>query len=84
VPGSGAVFVDVGRFVFDFEDGLVFLKGMHPFFEGDVEASARRSAEPSLRAADDPPKVEPRVALEPAARCRKHRGGAVRWRDDDS
>lgn len=37
VPGSGAVFLDVGRYVFDFEDGLVFLKGRHQFFEGDFE-----------------------------------------------
>lgn len=38
VPGSGAVLLNIGRFVFDFEDGLVFLKGDQQFFEGDLEA----------------------------------------------
>jgi hypothetical protein len=37
-PGAGALFVDVGRFVFDFSDGLVFLKGQHQFFDSDFEA----------------------------------------------
>jgi hypothetical protein len=37
VPGSGAVFLDVGRFIIDFDEGLVFLKGRHQFFEGDLE-----------------------------------------------
>jgi hypothetical protein len=38
VPGSGAVLLNIGRFVFDFEEGLVFLKGNQQFFEGDLEA----------------------------------------------
>jgi hypothetical protein len=37
VPGSGAVFLDVGRFIIDFDEGLVFLAGRHQFFEGDLE-----------------------------------------------
>jgi hypothetical protein len=38
VPGSGAVFLDVGRVIFDFDEvRLVFLAGQHQFFEGDVE-----------------------------------------------
>src|SRR5215211_9222205 len=37
VPGSGAVFLDVGRVIFDFDEvRLVFLAGQHQFFEGDV------------------------------------------------
>ena len=36
VPGEGAFFFDVGKFVIDFEDGLVFLAGRHhAFFEED-------------------------------------------------
>ena len=38
VPGVGALFLDIGRFVIDFNDGLVFLKGRHQFFGGDVGA----------------------------------------------
>jgi hypothetical protein len=38
VPGAGALFLDVGRFTIDFEDGLVFLKGRHQYFEGDFAA----------------------------------------------
>ena len=38
VPGSGAVLLNVGRFVLDFEDGLVFLKGNQQCFEGDLDA----------------------------------------------
>jgi hypothetical protein len=37
VPGSGAVFLDVGRFIIDFDEGLVFLAGQHQFFEGDLD-----------------------------------------------
>ena len=36
VPGSGAVFLDVGKFIIDFEDGLQFLAGRHDFFDGDL------------------------------------------------
>ena len=35
VPGGGAVFLDVGRFVFTFDDELVFAAGQHDFFAGD-------------------------------------------------
>ena len=36
VPGQGAFFFDVGKYIIDFEDGLVFLAGRHhAFFEGD-------------------------------------------------
>ena len=36
VPGEGAFFFDVGKFVISFEDGLVFLAGSHhAFFEED-------------------------------------------------
>ncbi len=36
VPGEGAFFFDVGKYVIDFEEGLVFLAGSHhAFFEGD-------------------------------------------------
>ena len=36
VPGEGAFFFDVGKFIIDFEDGLVFLAGSrHAFFEED-------------------------------------------------
>jgi hypothetical protein len=37
VPGSGAVFLDVGRYIIDFDEGLVFLAGQHQFFEGDLD-----------------------------------------------
>lgn len=36
VPGAGAVFLDVGRFVFTFEGSLVFAAGQHDFFAGDL------------------------------------------------
>jgi len=36
VPGAGAVFLDVGRLVFTFDDGLVFVAGQHDFFAGDL------------------------------------------------
>ena len=36
VPGLGTVFVDVGRIILDFETGLVFIKGQHQYFGGDV------------------------------------------------
>ena len=36
VSGEGAFFFDVGKFILDFEDGLVFLAGSHhAFFEED-------------------------------------------------
>lgn len=36
VPGEGAFFFDVGKFILDFEDGLVFLAASHhAFFEED-------------------------------------------------
>ena len=36
VPGEGAFFFDVGKFVIDFDEGLVFLAGSHhAFFDGD-------------------------------------------------
>jgi hypothetical protein len=38
MPGAGVVLLDVGRFVIDFDEGFVFLKGRHQFFEGDVDA----------------------------------------------
>ena len=38
VPGMGAVFVDIGKFVIDFDDGLIFLAGRHDFFDGDSAA----------------------------------------------
>jgi len=37
VPGSGAIFLDVGRYIIDFDEGLVFLAGQHQFFEGDFD-----------------------------------------------
>jgi hypothetical protein len=37
VPGSGAVLLDVGRFIFDFDEGIVFLAGQHQVIEGDLE-----------------------------------------------
>jgi hypothetical protein len=38
VPGEGAFFFDVGKFVLDFEEGIVFLAGSHhAFFEGDYD-----------------------------------------------
>jgi hypothetical protein len=34
VPGLGVVFFDVGKFIIDFDEGLVFLAGHHhAFFE---------------------------------------------------
>jgi hypothetical protein len=36
IPGLGAVFIDVGKFIIDFDDGLVFLAGRHDFFSGDT------------------------------------------------
>jgi hypothetical protein len=38
VPGAGAVFLDVGKFIISFETGLEFLAGRHDFFDGDVAA----------------------------------------------
>jgi hypothetical protein len=38
LPGAGAVFLDVGKFVLRFGEGVVFLAGRHDFFEGDTEA----------------------------------------------
>lgn len=36
VPGEGAFFFDVGKYIIDFEDGLTFLAGRHhAFFEED-------------------------------------------------
>ena len=36
IPGEGAFFFDVGKYIIDFEDGLIFLAGRHhAFFEGD-------------------------------------------------
>jgi hypothetical protein len=36
VPGEGAFFFDVGKYIISFEDGLVFLAGTHhAFFEED-------------------------------------------------
>ena len=36
VPGLGVVFFDVGKFIIDFDEGLVFLAGHHhAFFEED-------------------------------------------------
>jgi len=38
VPGEGAFFFDVGKFIIDFEEGLVFLAGSHhAFFEEDYD-----------------------------------------------
>jgi hypothetical protein len=38
VPGVGAFFFDVGKFIIDFQQGLVFLAGSHhAFFEGDYD-----------------------------------------------
>jgi hypothetical protein len=39
VPGLGVVFFDVGKFVIDFDQGLVFLAGSHhAYFEEDYAA----------------------------------------------
>jgi hypothetical protein len=39
VPGLGVVFFDVGKFIIDFDDGLVFLAGRHhAFLEEDYAA----------------------------------------------
>jgi hypothetical protein len=35
VPGAGVVLLDVGRFVFTFDGGLVFVAGQHEFLAGD-------------------------------------------------
>ena len=38
VPGEGAFFFDVGKYIIDFEEGLVFLAGSHhAFFEEDYD-----------------------------------------------
>lgn len=38
VPGKGAFFFDVGKFIIDFEEGLVFLAGSHhAFFDEDYD-----------------------------------------------
>jgi hypothetical protein len=38
VPGEGAFFFDVGKYIIDFEEGLVFLAGTHhAFFEEDYD-----------------------------------------------
>lgn len=38
-PGLGVVFFDVGKFVIDFDEGLVFLAGhLHAFFTEDYDA----------------------------------------------
>lgn len=38
VPGEGVFFFDVGKFVLDFEEGIVFLAGSHhAFFEEDYD-----------------------------------------------
>lgn len=38
LPGEGAFFFDVGKYVFDFDEGLVFLAGKnHGFIEEDYE-----------------------------------------------
>jgi len=47
VPGAGAVFLDVGKFIIDFENGLEFLAGRHDFFDGDVAALCAVLAEPA-------------------------------------
>ena len=38
LPGSGAVFLDVGKFIISFETGLEFLAGRHDYFDGDTAA----------------------------------------------
>lgn len=38
VPGAGAVFLDVGRVVFERGTGIVFEAGPHQLFDGDFEA----------------------------------------------
>lgn len=38
VPGAGAVFLDVGRLVFQRGSGLIFEAGPHQLFDGDFEA----------------------------------------------
>jgi hypothetical protein len=38
VPGEGVFFFDVGKYIIDFEEGLVFLAGSHhAFFEEDYD-----------------------------------------------
>jgi hypothetical protein len=38
VPGSGPIFLDVGRYLIDFDEGLTLLAGHHDFFNGDFSA----------------------------------------------
>jgi len=38
IPGAGAIFLDVGKFVITFGEGLTFLAGHHDFFDEQVEA----------------------------------------------
>jgi hypothetical protein len=38
VPGAGAVFLDVGRIVFERGVGIVFQAGPHQLFDGDFDA----------------------------------------------
>jgi len=38
VPGAGAVFLDVGRLVFQRGSGLIFQAGPHQLFDGDFES----------------------------------------------
>jgi hypothetical protein len=47
VPGAGAVFIDVGKFIIDFETGLEFLAGRHDFFDGDTAGLCAVLAEPA-------------------------------------
>jgi hypothetical protein len=35
VPGSGPIFLDVGKFVIDFDEGLTLLAGNHDLFDED-------------------------------------------------
>jgi hypothetical protein len=36
VPGIGALFLDVGKYVIDFDHGLTLLAGRHDYFEGNL------------------------------------------------
>ena len=38
IPGRGPLFIDVGKYVFDFEEGLTFLAGRHDFFDENFTA----------------------------------------------
>jgi hypothetical protein len=38
VPGQGALFIDVGKYIIDFEEGLTFLAGRHDAFDEDFDA----------------------------------------------